>query len=53
MHAELAVAAPVTPVRTKRSPGTVVARLSTRRAARSGALWGLIFGIAIASSEVS
>ncbi len=47
------MAAPVTPVRTKRSPGTVVARLSTRRAARSGALWGLIFGIAIASSEVS
>lgn len=53
MQAELAVAAPVAPVRAERSPGTVVARLSARRAARSGALWGLIFGIAIAWSEVS
>jgi ABC-2 type transport system permease protein len=53
MHADLAVAAPAAPMRAARSPGTVVARLSARRAARSGALWGLIFGIAIASSEVS
>ena len=27
--------------------------MSARKAARSGVLWGLIFGIAIASSEVS
>ncbi len=53
MHADLAVAAPVAPVRAQRSPGTVVARLSARRAIRSGALWGLIFGISIVSSEVS
>ncbi len=53
MSAELAVAAPVAPFRAERSPGNVVARLSARRAARSGVLWGLIFGIAIASSEVS
>lgn len=53
MHPELAVAAPVSPMRAERCPGTVVARLSIRKATRSGALWGLIFGIAVASSEVS
>ena len=35
------------------SPSTVVASLSARKAARSGVLWGYIFGIAIASSEIS
>ena len=53
MHAEPALAAPVADLRVERSPGTVVARLSARKAMRSGALWGLVFGIAIASSEVS
>jgi ABC-2 type transport system permease protein len=33
-----------------RSPGTVVARLTAKRAARSGALWGYFFGICVASS---
>ena len=41
MHPELAVAAPVSPLRAERCPGTVVARLSSRKAIRSGALWGL------------
>jgi ABC-2 type transport system permease protein len=40
-------------VRTGGSPSSVVAALSTRKAARSGVLWGYIFGIAIASSEIS
>jgi ABC-2 type transport system permease protein len=31
----------------------MVARITARKAARSGALWGLIFGISIASSEIS
>ena len=38
---------------TGRSPGTVVGRLTARKAVRSGVLWGYIFGIAIASSEIS
>ena len=54
MSTNLAVRAPVKSlVREERSAGTVVARLSARKAARSGLLWGLIFGIAIASSELS
>ncbi len=38
---------------TRRSPITVVAARSARAAGRSGALWGVIFGIAIASSAIS
>lgn len=41
------------PTLTRRSPITVVASRSARAAGRSGALWGFIFGIAIASSAVS
>ena len=41
------------PIRAGGSPATVVAALSARKAARSGVLWGYIFGIAIASSEIS
>jgi ABC-2 type transport system permease protein len=41
------------PSRTERSPGTVVAQLTAQKAVRSGALWGSIFGIAIASSALS
>ena len=41
------------PVRIMRSTETVVALVTARKAVRSGALWGLIFGIAIASSEIS
>ena len=36
-----------------RSPGTVVARLTARKAMRSGLLWGYIFGVVVASSAVS
>ena len=35
------------------SPRTVIARLTARKAARSGVIWGYIFGIAIASSAIS
>ena len=35
------------------SPATVVAAFSRRKAVRSGILWGYIFGVAIASSEIS
>ena len=41
------------PVRTERSAGSAVALVTARKAARSGVLWGLIFGLAIASSEIS
>jgi ABC-2 type transport system permease protein len=41
------------PVRASGSPRTVVAALSGRKALRSGLLWGYIFGISIASSEIS
>ena len=45
---------PVTlPIRVERSAGALVARVTARKAARSGVLWGLIFGVAIASSEIS
>ena len=50
MRADLAV---VPPLHRERWPGTVVGRLTAWRAARSGALWGLVFGVAIASSEIS
>ena len=50
MRADLAV---VPPFHRERWPGTVVGRLTAWRAARSGALWGLVFGVAIASSEIS
>ena len=54
MLPDLAVRVPVEPpVRIARSAGAAVAMVSARKAARSGLLWGLIFGIAIASSEVS
>jgi len=36
-----------------RSPRTVVASLTTKKAVRSGALWGYLFGASIASSAVS
>jgi ABC-2 type transport system permease protein len=54
MQADLGIRARITaPVRASGSPVTVVAAFSTRKAVRSGVLWGYIFGIAIASSEVS
>ncbi len=41
------------PLRAERSPGTVVARLTARKAVRSGVLWGYIFGVVVASSALS
>ena len=41
------------PVRTGRSPCTVIAWVTARKTVRSGAIWGYIFGIAVASSAVS
>ena len=40
-------------VGTGRSPRTVIAGLTARKAARSGVIWGYIFGAAIASSAIS
>ena len=37
----------------KHSPARVIGRLSTRKAVRSGVLWGAIFGVTIASVAVS
>ena len=54
MLADSGIRAQITaPVRAAGSPRTVVAAFNTRKAVRSGVLWGSIFGIAIASSEVS
>lgn len=36
-----------------RSPRTLIANVTARKAVRSGAIWGYIFGIAIASSAIS
>ncbi len=36
-----------------RSPRTLVANVTARKAVRSGAIWGYIFGIAVASSAIS
>ncbi len=54
MQADLGIRARITaPVGARGSPAFLVAGLSTRRAVRSGILWGYIFGIAIASSEIT
>ncbi len=54
MQADLGIRARITaPVRAGGPPATVVAAFSARKAVRSGVLWGYIFGVAIASSEVS
>jgi ABC-2 type transport system permease protein len=50
MQADLAVRAPA---RTKRNPATVVASTTARRAIRTGALWGYVFGATVASSAWS
>ncbi len=49
MHADLAVAAPA---RAGRYPAAVVALRTARRAVRSGALWGYVFGLTVASSAL-
>jgi ABC-2 type transport system permease protein len=54
MPSDIAVRPPVTtPDRMERSARAVVGLVTTRKAARSGALWGLVFGLSIASSEIS
>jgi ABC-2 type transport system permease protein len=54
MSSDLAVAPPATVATpTRRSPVTAVAARSARSAVRSGALWGLLLGVVIASSAVS
>ena len=54
MHLELGIRARISaPVHAGGSPGTVVGALTARKAGRSGVLWGYIFGVAIASSEIS
>lgn len=49
MQADLA---PHAADRAGRSPGTVVARLTARKAMRSGVLWGYVFGLYVASSAL-
>jgi ABC-2 type transport system permease protein len=50
LQADLAIR---TPVRAERSPGTLVARLTARKAVRSGVIWGYIFAVFVASSALS
>ncbi len=50
MAAEVTLRAPV---RTERSPGTVVLGQTARKATRSGVLWGYLFGVVVASSAIS
>ena len=44
---------PALPLRAQRSPGTVIRDATARRALRSGALWGYVFGVVAASSAIS
>src|SRR5580704_2101424 len=41
------------PIRVESSSGTVIGRLTGRKAVRSGALWGYIFSLVVASSAFS
>ena len=50
MSADLAARVPL---RTYRSPATVILSLTSRKAMRSGAIWGYLFGASIASSAIS
>ena len=53
-QADLAAGIPaLAPPRTGRSAGTVITRLTARKAVRSGVVWGYVFGALIASSAVS
>ncbi len=54
MLPDIAVRSPASsPLLVERSAGSVVALVTARKAARSGVVWGLVFGLAIASSEIS
>jgi ABC-2 type transport system permease protein len=53
-QADLATDIPAAAItRTGRSAATVIARLTARKAVRSGVVWGYVFGALIASSAVS
>ena len=53
-QAEVAVPAPApTRVRSAGSPSTVVALVTARKAVRSGAIWGYIFGVLVTSSAIT
>src|SRR3984957_15908574 len=53
-QADLAAGIPaLAPPRTGRSAGTVITRLTARKAVRSGVVWGYVFGALTASSAVS
>jgi len=53
-QADLAAGIPAAATgRTGRSAATVIARLTARKAVRSGVVWGYVFGALIASSAVS
>jgi ABC-2 type transport system permease protein len=49
MSADLAVPAPVS---AGRAPAAIAARLTARKAARSATVWGLVFGVYVASSAL-
>lgn len=54
MQADLGIRTRImAPVGAGGSPATVVTALSARKAVRSGILWGYVFGILIASSEIT
>ena len=54
MLPDIAVGCPASsPLLVERSAGSVIALVTARKAVRSGVLWGLVFGLAIASSEIS
>jgi ABC-2 type transport system permease protein len=52
LQAEIPATLPL-PLRSQRSPGTVIWSATARRAVRSGALWGYVFGVVVASSAIS
>jgi len=41
------------PARVRSSPSTIIVGLTARKAARSGVLWGCVFGVVVASSALS
>ena len=53
MQAELTLGSATAVPRAGRSPATVVARRTARKATRSGMLWGCVFGIYIASTALA
>ncbi|HXY44134.1 MAG TPA: ABC transporter permease subunit [Acidimicrobiales bacterium] len=52
-EAAAVLAPPRAPAPAGRAPATVVARLTAKKAARSGALWGYFFGFCVAASALT